>query len=1017
MTVRIWAALMMFHAAAAAEPPQWIWRSQTQRPSPAGERGYLVRAFSVTDKVERATIEAACAGYMEVFLNGQFVGTVPEVRHPLKKQLPSGLIRGGQNTIAVFGRTTAYGIGVVLQLDLELQDGRRELIRSDGGWHFSLDNPKGWNQPGFNTAGWEAVRVFGQLGDPPFGHVFQAKKAEATPAGDITVPPGFKVELLRSAQPGEGSWICLAIDARGRLYISPQEDNCPILRITLDDGGQVAKVDPLPLPVFSAMGMVWAFNSLYVSGVGPEGQGIYRLFDDNGDGDLDRLTLFKKVPGGGGEHGAHGIVLGRDNHLYIAMGNATPPVEGIATESPCQHFAEDDLLPRIKDPVATFFDQLKSPYGHILRTDENGTRWELWCVGLRNAYDIDFNAEGELFTYDSDAEWDVGLPWYRPSRILHLVPGGEYGFREGSAKMPDYYPDTLPAVCNIGLGSPTGVKFGTNSNWPGKWHRAFYAMDWTYGRILAVHLQPQGSSHHGKPEEFVKGKGMPVTDLEFAPDGPMYFTVGGRGTQGGLYRVSWQGPAEIADDPPPIVCFTPADFRRAAFKKRSFKAEDLPLRFIPALDGFHTSDSFLPFTVRTNLERFSSQWKLSDMVALLHGELNGVFAELSPLVLLTAARIGERIPNLLAESLRQTNPGRVTRQSHYSHPEELTALRLRMYRALEVSLARQGKPMDAQDLAKHLTPVYPARDFRLNRELSQLLVFLQWPGVVEPTLKLMEQAHRRWAAEGKKLPDPLKLGPQEESIWFARVLCEVPGTHFAPGQRDRYFAWFVQAREFKGANNFLKFLEAIRDRALAKLDAVERAKVEQSFPVGSGRSQSGTPAAPARTLVKNWTLAELEPHFGAAKADRNFDRGREIYSSMLCAKCHQCGTDGAGSVGPDLTGLGGRFSARDIIEAILDPSKAVPDQYASFVFTMNDGSSLRGQIAEETADAFLIYADPFGTTKATVKKSNLAQREVSKLSLMPAGLLNNLKLEEILDLLAFVAAGGDQGAPAFKAPQ
>ena len=150
-------------------------------------------------------------------------------------------------------------------------------------------------------------------------------------------------------------------------------------------------------------------------------------------------------------------MLGPDGKsIYIVHGNATPLIEGTAPDSPYRNYAEDDLLPRVMDPVATFFDKVNSPYGYILKTDENGTKWELFAGGLRNPYDIAFNADGELFTYDSDMEWDVGLPWYRPTRILHLVPGGEYGFREGSAKWPDYYADSLPAVVNIGLGCPTG---------------------------------------------------------------------------------------------------------------------------------------------------------------------------------------------------------------------------------------------------------------------------------------------------------------------------------------------------------------------------------------------------------------------------------------------------------------------------------------------------------------------------------------------------------------------------------
>ena len=394
----------------------------------------------------------------------------------------------------------------------------------------------------------------------------------STPADQLTVAPGFKVELLKSASKDEGSWICMGIDDKGRLYISPQGKKIEgtgfkkddtwggIWRVTLDAQGHIAQWDKVPVPIGDAMGILWAFDSLYVSGDGPEGRAIYRLKDSKGTDTLDSWTLFKKVPGGGGEHGAHALVLGPDGKsIYIVHGNQTPLIDGIAPDSPYRNYAEDDLLPRVKDPVASFFDKVKIPYGSIFKTDENGTKWELFAGGLRNPYDIAFNADGELFTYDSDMEWDVGLPWYRATRILHLIPGGEYGFREGSSKWPDYYADSLPSVVDIGLGCPTGLMFGTQSNFPAPYKKAFFILDWTFGRILAVHLHPKGASYTAQNdvpspyhltgpakghdvEEFLRGKGMPVTSMQFGKDGAMYFITGGRGTQAGLYRVSYTGP-------------------------------------------------------------------------------------------------------------------------------------------------------------------------------------------------------------------------------------------------------------------------------------------------------------------------------------------------------------------------------------------------------------------------------------------------------------------------------------------
>src|ERR1041385_6480090 len=164
-------------------------------------------------------------------------------------------------------------------------------------------------------------------------------------------------------------------------------------------------------------------------------------------------------------------------------------------------------------------------------------------AGFRNAYDFDFSPEGELFTFDSDMEWDWGLPWYRPTRINHCVLGAEFGWRSGSADWPDYYADSLPATVDIGIGSPTGVKFGTKSKFPEKYRKAFFIFDWSYGRIFAVHMKPNGASYSAEYEVFLKGKPLNLTDLEFGKDGAMYFITGGRGTQSGLYRLTYVGKA------------------------------------------------------------------------------------------------------------------------------------------------------------------------------------------------------------------------------------------------------------------------------------------------------------------------------------------------------------------------------------------------------------------------------------------------------------------------------------------
>jgi putative heme-binding domain-containing protein len=836
----------------------------------------------------------------------------------------------------------------------------------------------------------------------------------------LTVAPGFKVELLKSAAPEEGSWICLAIDGKGRLYISPQgkppgagtkrEDAWGGLwRVTLDKG-HISQWDKVPVPVGDAMGMLWAFDSLYVSGEGPEGRGIYRLKDAKGSDRLDTWTLFKKVPGGNGEHGAHALVLGPDGKsIYVVHGNATPLIDGIAADSPFRNYAEDDLLTRVKDPVATFFDKMHSPYGYILKTDETGSKWDLFAAGLRNPYDIAFNADGELFTYDADMEWDVGLPWYRPTRILHIIAGGEYGFREGTAKWPEYYADSMPAVANIGLGCPTGVMFGTNSNFPLKYQRAFFVLDWTFGRILAIHfnkdymdngahmeygaVNPLPSPYHltgpskgDDVEEFLKGKGMPVTALVFGRDGAMYFTTGGRGTQAGLYRVSYVGSrdGEHLSLPGYIASANEARHKIEAFQTKADVAIWDPKQF----DG-HSIWSFMDgrsvavrFAARVAVERQPvDQWRQQ--------ALEQKDPQIGLTALLALARVGTKDDQeSLLKALRKFPLDSLSED-----------LKLQKLRVIEVALARQGRPNS--DLVRsgmeELSRQYPAKTFPLNRELCELLSYLGAPDVVEKTLALMD-----------KTEEPA------EQIWYA--LCLREADNWTRAQREHYFAWFSKMQNYAGGNSAKKFILRIRDQALEKVAEADRPallalaeKVEKPKPAFT---------MPARPFVKNWTMEELEPILGEASKGRDFAHGKAVFSELLCAQCHLFAGGGGlakgGAVGPDLTAVGSRFSARDVVAKILDPSKTISDQYASFLCTMKDGSLHSGQVAEENHYLVTLIVDPFNGTKENIMANQIVKKEKSPVSLMPPGMLMTLSKEEILDLVAYLRSGGNEQDAAFK---
>ncbi|MBI4324926.1 MAG: c-type cytochrome [Chloroflexi bacterium] len=974
-----------------AQTPEWIWHDNKGIAPQDNEVRCFRKSFQVDGPVAKALLMAAGDNAATVYLNGKQVAANRDWNKPARVDVTKQ-IRAGENLLAIRGRNESSAAAILVKLELALPNNQKQLIVSDTSWISSAVETDHWFRPGFAAAGWTKPVSLGKLGVHPWGDVMAPPAA--TPAETLALLPGFKVELLRSAEAGEGSWVSMAIDPKGRLIISPQEGTGNILRVTLDPAGRLEKLEKIDLPVGSAMGLLYAFESLYVSGAGPKGLALYRLRDTNGDDRYDEVQFLRKFDGAGGEHGSHGLVLGPDKMLYYVHGNFVKLPADLSTDSPHRHYAEDQLLPRGEDGNG-FGVGIKPPGGFVVRMDPEAKRCELFAAGFRNAYDIGFNSDGELFTFDSDMEWDWGMPWYRPIRINHVVSGGDYGFREGTGKWPAHYPDSLPATVDIGVGSPTGVKFGTGSAFPPKYQKAFFVMDWSYGRIIAVHLTPKGSTYSGTAETFVKGKPLNVTDLEFGRDGAMYFTTGGRGTQSGLYRVTYVGPRP--SNPPPAAEL-PAENEAAQARALRHKLEPFHGKKDPAALDFawphlNSDDRWIRYAARIAVE--SQPVELWQRRALEEGRSNAALT-----ALLALARLGQ--PGLqpdLLEALSRLSPEAL------SETQKLEALRV-----LSLAFIRMGRPEAeiARQVVAALEPLYPAQNEKLNRELSQLMIYLEAPGVVAKTLALFEAALT-----------------QEEQIHYLFHLRTLK-SGWTMEQRARYFNWFNRSREglqhpaevikwfldagreYNDGASFPKFIAYFRKDALATLTEQERAELAPMIT-------EQTPAARSvaqRGFVKDWKVEDLLADLDQVGKGRSFQKGKEAFAAAQCVTCHRFGNEG-GSVGPELTAISSRFTRRDILESILEPSKVISEQFQNMNLYLKNGDDVTGRIVEETEQKVVLVTNALTNDRTEVKKADIEKRVVSQVSAMPEGLAYVLAKEEILDLLAYLESSGKADTAAF----
>jgi len=811
--------------------------------------------------------------------------------------------------------------------------------------------------------------------------------------------PGFKIELLYSVPKAEqGSWVSMTSDPKGRLIVSGQDG--PMYRVTPGQKPSDTKVEPINLPIGHAQGLLWANDSLYVTvngrGIGGHGSGLYRLRDTDGDDQFDKLETLIKI-NGSGEHGPHATRLGPDGKIYLVAGNFTkspakPPY------SPHHNYAEDLLLPR--NPDGGGHDpNIMAPGGQISRADPDGKNWELFCAGLRNTYDIDFNEDGELFTFDSDMEWDTGTPWYRPIRVNLAVSGGEYGWRNGTGKWPDYYPDSLGAVVNVGLGSPTGVTFGYGAKFPAKYQKAFFIEDWSYGKIYAVHMTPDGAGYRGWFEPFIQGKGFPVTDIVISKDGAMYVTVGGRGTQSGLYRVSYVGSESTA--PAAAVKDENAAAARAIrHKLESFhgRMDDGAVSF--AWDYLNSQDRYLRYAARLAIEwQPISQWQEK---ALAETRPTAAINALVGLIRANAQSPTENYPTnaqtkveyrIQDTSLQSRIIEALNRLNLKSLSEEQL---LEACRAYGLCFIRLGSPSpdDAKTIAARLDALYPAQQMFVNKELSQLLVYLNSPNVIAKTMSLLASART-----------------QEEQLHYVLVLRNVRDG-WTWEQRKAYFSWLSLAeKKYTGGASFKRFIQRIREDALRTMHDEDRAKIEAFLK--AGEVVEVVKETKPRQFVRNWQMQDLLPVIDQANSGRNFERGKEALAAAQCLTCHRFGNEG-GATGPDLTGAGNRFKPEDVLEAILLPDKVISDQYQNIEISTRNKDFVVGRIENEDDQKVMVRTHPLSSETVTVLKKDITRRQPSKTSMMPTGLIDILNQDEVLDLIAYIRSAGDPKDKAFK---
>jgi putative heme-binding domain-containing protein len=1047
-------SLVFAFALPALAQPVWIWTAKTAE---SQEQADFKTEFEITGAVRSAVLNLTCDNGATALINGKKVLENPDWQKASRADVKAAL-QAGKNEILVQARNHGGSAALIAALDIELADGKKLTVETGDKWLAAKHG----------APDWKPAVVIAKYGDGPWGLALssQADKGKgkgkgkdakprksndgpdiATDPKDITAPPGFKVELLYTVPKAEqGSWVSMTVDKKGRLLCGDQYGGLYRLTPPPLGSGDKAAVERIEAKIGGAHGLLYAHDSLYVmldEGSAPEAkgmkQGLYRLKDRDGDDHFGDPILLSACAGSG-EHGPHSIQLAPDGkNIFFNCGNHTKLPENLSgSRAAMNSWDEDHILPRMWDANGHARGIL-APGGYICQTDPDGKRVEMFCSGFRNEFDFAFDANGEMFAYDADMEWDIGAPWYRPTRINHCVSGGDYGWRSGSGKWPVYYEDSLPSVVDIGPGSPTGVTFGTGARFPAKYQRALFGNDWTYGTMYAVHFEPSGASFKAVKEEFIFGKPLPLTDVVINQhDGAMYFAVGGRRTQSAVYRVTYEGK-ESVEKAKPYELTREMVQRRELEKLHELNSDQLAGYGQAVTKSFNSPDRNIRFAARVAMERaFKPGTSLANLSLERESKQEAPQALIETLIGL--ARVG-RTEQHVAKPDEKTKPAPGSSTAAVGPTNEADGklqakilealgkldfkslsldLQLQLIRAYQLAFTRLGKPDAAAcaRVAAHLDPLYPAKEGAMNRELCQLLIFLDSKSVASKTLGLMATAHdddvaiatdallERNTGYAKAANEAHQSRPNRQQIAFMFALrnCTAGWT---PELRQTYFSWFPHARTWKGGNSFRGFLENTRKEALAKfVPENEVAKLDEL----SGRMETVVAAniTPPKGPGRPYTTDDVVKFAQGGLKGRDYASGKNLFGAMMCAACHHFAGDG-GNIGPDITGAGNRYSIRDLVENLTEPSKVISDQYGSHQIEKTDGSIVVGRIISEDGGKVNVMTNPFApNVLIPIDGKDIKSRKDYPVSMMPPGLINALNEEELKDLLAYLLSGGNE---------
>ncbi|MEM1067620.1 MAG: hypothetical protein AAGI63_01900 [Planctomycetota bacterium] len=937
----------------------WVWSDNDQQTTHLFKKQFELPSAAVAVRLKMAT--HSCGTLVRI--NREVVAESepfdPMIDESLAVSLPSGPHRLEIEATSIDGPPAFFAT-----ISFDLADDQRRVVSTDASW--SSEHGSVLERSGVATKLLVAKNRKVRIGAAD--NYEQWKQALGSGRGpdpaSFALAPGFEIRLVRAAEENEDSWVSMAFDSQGRVIIAKEKTG--LLRMELsEDGNSVTSVQPFADSLQECRGLQFVEGNLYANA--NNSKALYRIpFNDNRFGEPQQIF----TTSGGVGHGRNDLTEGPDGMLYS--------IHGDAVDIPNEQ--------RVLDYTSPFREHRNghsTREGHLLRIDPKSADVTVVAGGLRNPFGIDFNRDGEAFTYDADAEFDMGAPWYRPTRVVHLVAGADYGWRGVTGNWPPYYPDHADNAdpgLDVGKGSPTAVKFGNQSDFPGRFGEALFVLDWAYGRVVAIHMIPRGASYMMVAETFLKGRPLNVTDLAFAPDGSMYLVTGGRQTQSSLFRVQWTGKNALTK---PNNAFTRS--RRQHAKESRQTRNRLESAMLQPASGdslrlaweqLGSPDPSIAFAARTLLEHQPVETWLDKSLSLPASR-----ESVQSLLALARSGMEEHFPRIVRR-LNEILPSVVDRNDRTA-AFETYRICCRQLSWMDSSLRQQTSSVLNDQFPSH-TPLGPVQAH--NWLLSELLIALEHPAAITKSIDLLQRAEE-----------------QRDQMHYLYVLRNAKSP-WRMNERRVFFSSLNQAQQYLVGAGMAGFLTRIREEAVATLTPTERSSLKLILEPSVASQPVATEEN--RPFVKAWAVDDFQTMESAGDDQKgDADNGARIFASAKCSACHRYGSQGA-LVGPDLTSAARRFNRRDMLTSILEPSKVIAENYQAVQIVTVDGkthSGLATMMGDYRSPLLRLATNP-ATPMQTIEipKNDIELQRPSAVSWMPKGLLDTFTREEIRDLLTYL---------------